>query len=112
MLRKLALAAALLASSPAWAVDTLTISVTSDVGVTGTATKTYTFTAGDMTVFQAYLLQQFPCSPAGQCTNTIPLAVTAWMQSLRDGTVANVVNWQKGSASQSAVTAVVPITPN
>ena len=51
-----------------------------------------------MTVFQAYLLQQFPCSPAGQCTNTIPLAVTAWMQSLRDGTVANVVNWQKGSA--------------
>jgi hypothetical protein len=112
MLRKLALAAALLAAAPAYAADTLTITMVSDGNYVGTLSKTITFTVADMNTFQAWMLANFPCSPAGQCTQTLPLAATAWLTGFKAGTTASVMQWVNANAASSAVSVVVPIAPN
>ena len=103
--------------APAFAADTLTITVScADCTVPGTLTKVYTFTKADMNLFEAYTVANFPntCSP-DPCTPpavTVGTAVPLWMGSLRDGIVGQVLSWQKGAAITTAVGGITPIAPN
>ena len=114
-MKKLVLALSLLAS-PSYAADTLTLTIVSDSATwSGTASKSWTFTQGDMTTFLAWLNASYPCvpvPPATSCVFTYPNALLAWANGFKAGTVSNVVNWQNQAAAAAAISGVTPINPN
>jgi hypothetical protein len=120
-MRKILALAFALAAGPALAADSLTITLVSDSPTwTGTASKTWTFTQGDMTKFLAWVNATYPCTPTPAvnpgdppipCTQLTPPALLLWAQGFLNGTKANVVNWQNNSAAATAVAGVTPINP-
>ena len=115
-MRRLLTLAFLALAAPAYAADTLTITITSDGNYAGTLSKTWTFSQADMSTFQAFLLSQYPtsCSPQ-PCVppaNTVPQAALAWANMLKGGIVSSVQAWQQSTAQAAAATAVNPIAPN
>ena len=110
MIRKIALALWLIFSAPAFAADTITVTMTSDGAYVGTLSKTLTFTVSDLNLFQAYLLSQYPCQQP--CADTLPLSAAAWLNAQKAAWVSSVTAWQKANAATTATNAVVPINPN
>ena len=92
----------LLFAAPAFAADTITVQIVSDVpGASGTLTGTITFTQADMGTF----LQALEASTG---TVTPTAAATSWFQSLKAEFIRLGVAYQ----NQQALSTVVPINPN
>ena len=101
MLKRLFLAAALLAASPALA-DSITVTIVSTVpGASGTLTRSMTLTQGDMGTFIAGL-------EAATSTATATTAADAWLGTLKSEVVSIALGLQK----QNALSTVTPINPN
>ena len=102
MLKRLALAAALLASAPAFAADTITITIVSDVpGNVGTLSGTMTLSQSDMSVFLLALQAQTGTASASA-------AASAWLSALKSEVQRIGVAYQNAQA----LGGVTPISPN
>ena len=98
---------------PAFAADTIKMTVVSDVpGNSGTINRTYTMSQSDMSKLITWITAAYTCSPQPDCTPlTLTEATTAWMSSLVQGTVDNVTRAEKTKAATDAAGGVVPINP-
>ena len=103
MLKYIALAALILGSVPAYAADTITVTLTSDAPgqVIGPVTGTITFSQADMGIFLQAL-------EASTNTATASAAASAWFQNLKQEFKTLGWNWQ----NNQALSGVVPINPN
>ena len=119
MKRALFAAAFLAFAAPAFAADSLTITIVSDGTYAGTLSKTWKFSQADMNTFQAFLLDQYgtTCTvvaPATTCTppaNTVPSAALSWAATLVGGIVSSVKSWQTSTAQATAASGVTPLAP-
>ncbi len=100
MLKILAIAAVLLAS-PAFAADTITVQIVSDVpGASGTLTRSMTLTQGEMATFIVAL-------EAATATATPSAAADAWLSTIK----AEVIRIATGYQTTQALATVTPINP-
>lgn len=111
-----ALLAFLLFVTPAFAADSITMTVVSDVpGSTGTITRGYNMSQSDMKKFIDWVMASYKCTPkppAATCTAfNLNQATTAWMNATLHGTIDNVTRWEKINAATDAAGDVVPINP-
>lgn len=102
MLKRLALAAALLASAPAFAANTITITIVSDVpGNVDPLSGTMTLSQSDMSVFLAALQAQTGTTSASAAT-------LAWLSVLKSEVQSIALAYQNAQA----LGGVTPISPN
>ena len=113
-MKRLALAAVLLGlSAPAFAANTLTVTMVSDGNYVGTLSKTIVLTQADMNLFQSWMLANYQCSPQPACLpTTMPVSALAWITGFRDGLTGQVKAWQSATAAAAALAGVTPINPN
>lgn len=88
-----------------------TISIQVSSGTKGTATKVYPVSDADIDRLIAWATKIFATPPTAQVPNppalTATQALTAWADSLMQGTVGNVTS----AESVTAVAALPPVTP-
>ena len=113
-MKRLAIAALFLGLSvPAFAANSITVTMVSDGNYVGTLSKTIVLSQADMNTFQAWMLANYPCSPQPACLpNTVPVAALAWLTGWRNGLTAQVTAWQNANAAAAALAGVTPINPN
>jgi hypothetical protein len=100
MLKRLILAFALFAASPAFA-DSITVQIVSAVpGATGTLTRSMTLTQADMGAFIAGI-------EAATSTATATTAADAWLGSIKQ----EVINIALGKQKTDALSVITPIAP-
>lgn len=100
MLKRLILAFALFAASPAFA-DSITVQIVSTVpGATSTLTRSMTLTQADMGAFIAGL-------EAATQTATATTAADAWLNALKQ----EVIGIALGKQKQDALSVITPISP-
>ena len=119
-MKRLAIAALFLGLSvPAFAANSITVTMVSDGNYVGTLSKTIVLSQADMNTFQAFLLDQYgtTCTvvaPATTCTppaNTVPSAALSWAATLVGGIVSSVKSWQTSTAQATAASGVTPLAP-
>ena len=103
-MKKLILAALLLAPAPSFAED-ITVSV-------GGVSEVWTLASADQQKFEAWVKTAYACkpvAPATECTTVLADAESAWAKATLQGTADNVTRFQNQVAAAAAVQATTPI---
>lgn len=85
----------------------ITLTVTGSA--VGTITSTLTLSANDSDRFTAFLAAEYGTDESGNARTAQQMIEAYWL-SMADGTLANVVRWEREQAAKTARDAVTPIS--